>query len=87
MKYNYCPNCGTQDITNDGVCFHCGDMAYLNPWISVEERLPEGDQQVIAYHSAWGVEITQWYQNRWRYIGLGEDEPTHWIPLPNPPKE
>lgn len=85
-KYNYCPNCGTQDITNDGVCFHCGDMAYLNPWISVDERLPEKDQQVLAWIDNGSSQYMSTYT--WdRFWGPAWNNVVYWAPPPNPPKE
>ena len=29
-KYKTCPVCGTEDITNNGVCFYCGDVTSWN---------------------------------------------------------
>lgn len=65
-------------------------------WIPVEERLPEdrSDVLVVAYwHERWGVymgwcapERAQWSV----HIGIGDRNDvavTHWMPLPEPPKE
>lgn len=65
-------------------------------WISVKDRLPEdqGDVLVVAFwHERWQT-IIGWFANnekKWRILTPhGEREPggvTHWMPLPQPPKE
>ena len=65
-------------------------------WIPVEERLPEdrGDVLVAAYwHERWGVYMGWCVPERaaWSvHIGIGDRNDvavTHWMPLPEPPKE
>lgn len=59
-------------------------------WISVNERLPENQFIVLAYvhHS---YELVRWneYEEIWEHeFGwFNKDEVTHWMPLPEPPKE
>lgn len=53
-------------------------------WISVKERLPEESGPVLAYETSLGV-IAAYYHadmisSAWQSI-------THWMPLPEPPKE
>lgn len=65
-------------------------------WTPVEERLPEdrSDVLVVAYwHERWGVYMG-WYapeRAQWSvHIGIGDRNDvavTHWMPLPEPPKE
>ena len=65
-------------------------------WISVEDRLPEtqADVLVVAFwHECWQTMIC-WFsaiERKWRIITPhGEKAPggvTHWMPLPEPPKE
>ena len=60
-------------------------------WISVEERLPEPHTRVIGF-MAWKSIMTVEYQNgHWYNIDHLEHMPdeavTHWMPLPEPPKE
>lgn len=60
-------------------------------WISVRDRLPEPGQRVIATNGT--VSGEAYLGDCWkRYYGVGWqtafDLPvTHWMPLPEPPKE
>ena len=72
-------------------------------WISVEERLPEDDVNVLIYaasekdgvdsviaitnytHSMHGFNIEGW-RSPWQYC-FWERKVTHWMPLPEAPKE
>lgn len=69
----------------------------MNEWISVEDRLPEVDRPVIvsdavgymAVASSWAIrEERHWTpSNIDSYDYSLGFEPTHWMPLPSPPKE
>lgn len=56
-------------------------------WVPVSERLPEPRKKVLARHADGRIRVG------WRSIlGNFMDEPlygivTHWMPLPQPPKE
>ena len=60
-------------------------------WISVEERLPgaKGPYLVCGEHWIAGAKtittICFWWGDRWDRDGVFEI--THWMPLPEPPKE
>lgn len=70
------------------------EMVQMPKWIPVEERLPEVFQHVLAnipgmsphptVQEAFREKNGMWYSNGFRY---GADEITHWMPLPEPPKE
>ena len=65
-------------------------------WIPVTERLPDSQADVLVvafWHEKWQTMIG-WHSDlgqKWRVITPhGEHEPggvTHWMPLPEPPKE
>ena len=75
--------------------------ARIPRWISVEERLPENDANVLVYaignnensciamtsytHNLHGFHIEGW-RSPWQYF-FHEHKITHWMPLPEPPKE
>ena len=75
--------------------------AQVPKWISVEERMPEAKMAVLAYGQRFvfnGKKIETFPMERVAYT-RGEDEGwfswdsgdvievTHWMPLPEPPKE
>lgn len=56
-------------------------------WIPVEERLPEKHQGVIV-HCKDGYVTLMCYDGRdWSWNGKQDNSGTHWMPLPEPPKE
>ena len=62
------------------------------PWVSVEDRLPDGDvASVLIYTNKGGVSEGQYYPSiksweRFRWSVENADV-THWKPLPAPPEE
>ena len=57
-------------------------------WIPVEERLPEEKQRVIVRRERVGTSVGWILWGNWMTdIGPGAGKVTHWMPLPNPPKE
>ena len=61
-------------------------------WISVKERLPEDDLEVMVYTDRYGGRqelayyvrrVEAWYQN----CSLLIPNVTHWMPKPEPPEE
>ena len=68
--------------------FNAGEL-YINRWISVKERLPEEDEDVLAYNGAY-MFIAAYTTNPTKYwytISGDRILTTHWMPLPEPPKE
>ena len=62
-----------------------------NEWVSVEERSPENNAQVLMWSAKWNIaEAGSYYNERfWVYSEIGDayiaDDITHWMPLPAPP--
>lgn len=57
-------------------------------WISVKERLPENGQRVLVhYRIGETCDITETRYVAGGYIGYWGGGVTHWMPLPEPPKE
>lgn len=54
-------------------------------WIPVTERLPEEDGFTLIF-TAHGHAGVCYFTNGW-WGGYGMDGITHWMPLPEPPKE
>jgi hypothetical protein len=66
----------------------------VQEWISVEDRLPEEDKDVLVfgyYHEAFQTLICHYrtdFKGQWFTSVAGQQvyEVTHWMPLPQPPK-
>lgn len=61
--------------------------SYLPKWIPVTKKLPEKDGKFIAlaYSEA---NTMDYYYGHWMYMGTEYTRVvTHWMPLPEPPKE
>lgn len=63
-------------------------------WVSVEERLPELNTPVIGWYkdnpfSKYCPEIVSWNGKGWLFVYAERyvTTVTHWMPLPEPPKE
>lgn len=58
-------------------------------WISVKERLPKEYIRVLFSTNAGKVDIGQYVHERWFFGGIYQvrSPVTHWMPLPDPPKE
>ena len=67
----------------------CEQFQFMPPpaWIPVTERLPEDKTWVLAHYNSFvavsGCFNHQWCERR-TYV---DTSPTHWMPLPEPPKE
>ena len=55
-------------------------------WISVEDRLPEKIKPVIVNVNSGGVHTSRYHPIEKRWIDYDEFI-THWMPLPEPPKD
>lgn len=56
-------------------------------WVSVKDRLPEKYEEVLVYSAKYGVQV-DWIADNTDYLWWNYGElVTHWMPLPEPPKE
>ena len=100
--YNDCQNCPYDKADGSWACTverNADALAYIQQleaaqpkWISVEERLPEEGARVMVYFDG-VVAVSEIIDTDmisgepiWSFTGAGGD-PTHWMPLPEPPKE
>ncbi len=68
----------------------CQPEAQIPKWISVEERLPKDYVDVLVYDKLDGIGVCQYSSVLRKFFGDEEGmylEITHWMPLPEPPKE
>ena len=58
-------------------------------WISVEDDIPTDDRDVLAWVYNEGITIAWFdgYTGEWQVYGSYYGDVTHWMPLPEPPKE
>lgn len=67
--------------------FIAGYQAAKPQWISVKDHMPENGQMVLIYEPGPGHWISSFDDFGWGFWENGETcNPTHWMPLPKPPK-
>lgn len=60
----------------------------MNEWISVKDRLPKEGVKVLACYKGAYLEICKCSEGVWvNRFGSDYTGVTHWMPLPEPPKE
>ena len=63
----------------------------IQKWIPVTERLPDENQVVLCMRRNKSYWVAQWTYIDWMWYDENEwhneNEVTHWMPLPEPPKE
>ena len=71
------------------------DVQPAPQWISVKERLPEIGRSVLIYYPKWGgdeIQVAKLEDDEMMFdicgeFNIGVGVVTHWMPLPEPPKE
>ena len=71
------------------------DVQPVNQWISVKDRLPEIGKSVLIYYPYWGgdeIQVAKLEDDEMMFDVCGEfnirvGAVTHWMPLPEPPKD
>lgn len=57
-------------------------------WISTKEENPPPNKRVLVYNSGYGITVGFMYTwGEWDIRQAYPENPTHWMPLPEPPKE
>lgn len=61
----------------------------VQKWIPVTERLPEDGEVVLVYGTRGGIYTAYANRGGWHKMNSKSHycNPTHWMPLPEPPKE
>jgi len=100
LELHYCPHAihNEHDRGDDSLCekYKCEVTAFPR-WISVTERLPEDGSDVLAYlkydEVAGRITAANYDKGMWQDCVMAslyrteEGVVTHWMPLPEPPKE
>ena len=64
------------------------ENAHCSEWISVKERLPEPGERVLYCYRGFVGEGYLTRSGEWERAGIWTRYyPSHWMPLPEPPKE
>ena len=69
----------------------------MNKWISIKNKLPDNEEIFLVYRGEAKdpeIELGLWNKNKKKFeyydsecYGYKIDDVTHWMPLPEPPKE
>lgn len=55
-------------------------------WISVKDRLPDTDREVLVYDLDFGCFVLSYRGMEWEDIPVFHPHVTHWRELPDPPR-
>lgn len=67
----------------------------MSEWIKIEDQVPERNTPCLLWHPSYGIvyggfdedgEFCGNYGGRWEPETLPYNNPTHWMPLPEPPQ-
>lgn len=64
-----------------------GMCTELNPWLLIDENTPKS-KEILIYDERFGPIGSMFIYGEWRSgnVTLRNINPTHWMPLPEPPK-
>lgn len=87
-----CVHCENKRGCDTCTDLHNWIMEHLEPkqeWISVKDRLPEAEERVLVYSYEDGINFGYFlgYEDGFFIDCVYPNESTHWMPLPEPPKE
>lgn len=58
----------------------------MTKWLPIESA-PKDGVEVLTWDGDWVRVAEHAHDDFWRTLGLATHKPTHWMPLPEPPKE
>ena len=71
----------------DGGKLPTADVAPRAEWISVDERLPDGNGRFLTVDEKGDMMVCYWEKHfGWFASVCNKNAITHWMPLPEPPK-
>ena len=90
-SFQYCAEALVDHLLANGVTF-ATNTNDGGKWMPTDERLPEHGDVVLCHHKhfdcqvicQWDKRSNAWLDDKWTY---GTGCITHWMPLPEPPKE
>ena len=56
-------------------------------WFSVEDALPADNEKVLCFTRNKKFSVARWSERQRKFVSSGNVNVTHWMPLPQPPKE
>ena len=64
-----------------------GECTELSPWMPIDENTPKS-KEILVYDNTFGSIRAMFIYGGWRTgnVNLRNIDPTHWMPLPEPPK-
>ena len=57
-----------------------------NGWVSVKDRLPDTDREVLVYDLNFGCFVLSQRGTEWKDLPVFHPHVTHWQELPDPPR-
>lgn len=85
-RYSDCDNCFTERFADHLIA----NGVTMQEWIPVTERLPQNDQYALCFMQNGSFRVLQWSYIAWMWNNdnerYEEEDVTHWMPLPVPPK-
>ena len=94
-----CENRGARDALDEAIddirTIKAADVQPVNQWISVKDRLPEIGKSVLINYPKWDgdeIQVAKLEDNGMMFdicgeFNIGTGVITHWMPLPEPPKD
>ena len=90
IREHYNKAVGYSLAADEAIDFPSSDVQPVTYWISIKEQIPEEDESVLICTFTGARYVATRFDNRF-FVGATasfvEEDVTHWMPLPEPPKE